>query len=302
MADRLSIIIISYNMGRAAPRSIYSLTAAYQHKMRESDYEIIVVDNGSSEPLNEADITSIAGNIRYFYLENPPSSPAHAINFAVEKAAGQVLCVMIDGAHLVSPGILSYGLDLFSSLANPIVLAQRFFLGPGPQPETIMDGYDEIAEDTLLESIQWPEDGYRLYEIGYPCRIEPNGKRLKLFWFARLFESNCFFFRRSAFERINGCDERFDFPGGGLLLPDLYRQLADLDDVELVQLIGEASFHQLHGGISTSVSKDRQKVLWQDYCRQYEQIRGKAFEVTKKPLRFYGHIPNKLVRKYMLIG
>src|SRR5690606_7281715 len=118
--------------------------------------------------------------IRYFYLENPPPSPAYAINYAVKQARGDVICLMVDGAHMLTPGALSYGLDLFLSLANPVVLAPQFFLGHTTQTESIFEGYNEEKEDALLEEIGWPADGYRLFEIGVPYRLEPRGKRPKL--------------------------------------------------------------------------------------------------------------------------
>jgi glycosyltransferase involved in cell wall biosynthesis len=289
-------------MQRAAPRSIEALTASYQKNLSEDEYEIIVVENGSSEPLNEKDIIQAGSNVRYFYLDNPPASPAFAINYGVEKSIGEVACIMVDGAHILTPGALSYGLELFSALKNPVVLTPQFFLGEGPQTETIYEGYDEAREDALLGAIGWPADGYRLFEIGVPYRIEPGGIRPKLFWFVRMFESNCMFVRKEAFLSVGGCDERFDIPGGGILLPDLYRQLTRLEDIEIVQLMGEASFHQLHGGVSTNTNRENQKNKWQTYLRQYEEIRGEPYEVSKKGIKYYGHMPSMQARQLMITG
>lgn len=299
---RLSIILIAYNMRRAAPRSVQALSAAYQRDIAAADYEIIVVENGSTEPLDERTVTALGDNIHYHYLPDAPPSPAHAINHGVRLATGEVIAVMIDGAHILTPGVLSFGLQSFLSMANPVVVTLPFFLGPGPQMETVPLGYDEAAEDALLDSIDWPADGYRLFEIGVPYRIEPKGMRPKLLWMVRQFESNCLFMRRSAFLAVGGCDERFDIPGGGMLIPDLYRQLARIEDTELVQLLGEASFHQVHGGTSTNVSRADQKKQWQGYLRQYEAIRGEPFEVSKKPLKFFGHIPHPRVRELLMTG
>jgi glycosyltransferase involved in cell wall biosynthesis len=299
---RLSIVLIAYNMQRAAPRSVQSLGAAYQRDIAGEDYEIIVVENGSTEPLDEQAIQALGDNIQYHYLEDAPPSPARAINHGVNLASGEVIAVMVDGAHMLTPGALSFALQPFASMVNPVVVPLRFFLGPGPQMETVLQGYDEATEDALLESIGWPEDGYRLFEIGVPYRIEPRGIRPPLLWTVRQFESNCLFMRRSAFDAVGGCDERFDIPGGGALIPDLYRQLARLADSELVQLIGEASFHQLHGGISTSVSRTDQKQQWQNYLQQYQAIRGEPFHVSQKPLKFFGHFPHPQVRELMISG
>jgi len=298
----LSVVVIVHNMRRAAPRSILSLTTPYQIDVCGEDYEVIVVENGSSEPLDGQEIEQLPGNIKYFYLEDAPPSPAYAINFGVAQSSGEILAIMVDGAHMLTPGVLSYGLQSFSCHSNPIVVVAPFFLGPAAQMQSIMEGYDEQQEDALLEHIQWPEDGYRLFDIGVPYRIEPGGVRPKLFWFVRQFESNCLFMRRSSFLAVGGCDERFDIPGGGILLPDLYRQLGRMEDATLVQLMGEASFHQVHGGTSTNVTREEQKEKWQSYLRQYEAVRGEPYEVCKKPLRYYGHMPSASARELMISG
>ena len=201
---RLSIILIVYNMRRAAPRSVQALCADYQRDIAAGDYEIIVVENGSTEPLDERDVTGLGDNIHYHYLPDAPSSPAHAINYGASLARGAVIAIMVDGAHILTPGVLSFGLKSFLSMANPVVVTLPFFLGPGPQMETVPQGYDEEAEDAMLDSIDWPKDGYRLFEIGVPYRIEPKGLRPKLLWMVRQFESNCLFMRRSAFHAAGG--------------------------------------------------------------------------------------------------
>lgn len=299
---KLSVIVIVHNMRRAAPRTVHSLSAAYQLGVEGDDYEIIIVENGSDTPLTEAEVCSLGDNIHYYYLQDPPPSPAYAINYGVSKSSGDVLSIMVDGAHMLSPGVLRHALQIFQAMNNPIVVTLPFFLGPGPQTETIAQGYNEAQEDTLLEGIAWPEDGYRLFEVAVPFRIEPNGVRPKQLWMVRQFESNCLFMRRMSFDAVGGCDERFDIPGGGILIPDLYRQLCRLDDTEIVQLMGEASFHQVHGGTTTNVSADQQKEKWQRYLRQYEEIRGEAFEVSKKSLSFFGHLPTRETRQLMQTG
>jgi glycosyltransferase involved in cell wall biosynthesis len=302
MQPQLSIILIVHNMQRAAPRAIASLCAAYQSGIDSSRYEILVVENGSKDRLSATEIEEMAPNIRYFYLDSPPPSPAFAINFAAEKARGDTLCLMVDGAHMLTPGVLRHALEIFRAKSNPLVLAPAFFLGPGPQTETIYQGYNEEGEDKLLAGISWPENGYRLFEVGVPYRIEFEGVRPKLFWFVKQFESNCLFMRRDSFHAVNGCDERFDIPGGGMLIPDLYRRLCDQADAEIVQLVGEASFHQVHGGISTNVDPQSQAGQWERYSSQYEAIRGNEFVVSPKPVSYYGHMPNQHARKLMLTG
>jgi glycosyltransferase involved in cell wall biosynthesis len=300
---KLSVIIVVHNMLRAAPRSLQALSGAYQQRIEAEDYEVIVVENGSTQPLERAKVEALGRNFHYHYLTDPPPSPAYAINFGVSQARGEALAIMVDGAHILTPGVLRYALDMFAAHRNPLVLTAPFFLGPGPQMETIAAGYDETEEDRLLASIDWPQAGYRLFEVGVPYRIiEDPQTRPKLFWFVRQFESNCLFVRKTSFEAVGGCDERFDIPGGGIMLPDLYQQLCSQEDSEIIQLLGEASFHQIHGGVSTNTTTEKQREKWNSYLAQYQAIRGKPFEVSQKPLRFYGHMPSRHTSQLMKTG
>lgn len=303
MSLRLSVVVVVFNMERELPRTLRALSPAYQQGVSRGDYEVIVVDNGSSRSLPVGIIDAADADVRLIRLEDAPPSPARAINAGVEAARGEVVAIMVDGAHILTPGVFSHALDMFSARPNPLVVVAPFFLGPGPQTRTVAEGYDQREEDRLLDSIDWPAQGYRLFEIGVPYRIvEDPETRPRLFWFVRQFESNCLLVRKSAFERVRGCDERFDFPGGGALLPDLYRRLCDLDDAEIVQLMGEGSFHQVHGGVSTNTSAQDQRRQWESYLAQYRTLRGVEFEVSQKPIRYYGRMPNRAATQLMKTG
>lgn len=303
LAPKLSIIVIAYNMSRAIPRTIQSLLPPYQQFISISDVEILIVENGSRDPLDKTAVEAASPNISYHYLEDAPGSPARAVNFGVEMARGEVVAIMVDGAHLASPALLHFGLKSFFTELNPVVTAPRFFLGPDSQVNSVHNGYDEETEDELLQDINWPDsDGYRLFEISTPYRYDfPTGPP-KLFWFVRQFESNCLFLRKSFFYEIGECDERFDFPGGGCLMPDLYRRACEAEGASIVQLLGEATFHQIHGGITTNTTRAEQNSLWKKYTDQYKAIRGRDFDICRKPQLFVGHMPHKAAAKLMLTG
>jgi hypothetical protein len=103
-------------------------------------------------------------------LEDASSSPARAINIALNEAAGEIVCLMIDGAHILTPGVFRMALASYAAFENPVVTTRYFWLGPDAQNESISHGYDGTVEDQLLQKIEWPHDGYRLYEIGTPLR------------------------------------------------------------------------------------------------------------------------------------
>src|SRR5581483_9041619 len=51
---------------------------------------------------------------------------------------------------------------------------------------------------------------------------------------------------------LGGFDERFASPGGGYVNLDAYRRALDLPRTRLIVLLGEGTFHQVHGGAATS--------------------------------------------------
>ncbi len=284
---KLSVIVVAHNMRREIPRTLQSLAASYQYDSAELDYEVLVLDNNSSEPLDERMVQSCGGNFHYRFLADAPPSPAYALNHGARHTSGEILCFMIDGAHLLTPGTFRMALAAFRAFSNPVVLTRYFYMGPGSQNETIQDGYNQAEEDRLLASIDWPNDGYRLFEVGVPLQ----GRLPKITWFNKMIESNCLFMRRSLFDHIGGAEERFDIPGGGFLNIDLLYEAATVEGVTPVQLIGEGSFHQMHGGATTNVSPEERDARVKIYNEQYLSIRGHAFTTIEKDIYYLGHMP-----------
>jgi glycosyltransferase involved in cell wall biosynthesis len=274
-------------MRREIPRALQSLSASYQHECADLDYEVLVIDNNSSEPLDPKMVESFGANFRCHYLKDSPPSPAFAMNYGARNSTGEIVCFMIDGAHMLTPGTFKLALGAFRAFANPVVLTRYFYMGPGPQNETMLEGYDQAEEDRLLASIDWPNDGYRLFEVGVPLQ----GRHPKITWFNKMVESNCLFMRRELFERMGGAEERFDIAGGGFLNADMLYEAASIDGVTPVQLVGEGSFHQVHGGTTTNVTPQERDARVQVYLEQYRRIRGRDFAAIEKDIYFLGHLP-----------
>jgi tetratricopeptide (TPR) repeat protein len=156
-------------------------------------------------------------------------------------------------------------------------------------------GYDQAREDALLDAIDWPNDGYRLFEIGTMDDSSVDG------WFQSISESNALFLRRELWELLGGVDERFDAPGGGLMNLDTYRRAGELPDAELVILLGEATFHQLHGGVSTNGSLESLSGLLAGWCKQYETIRGYSFACPKlkNAPTYLGTVPRPALARFV---
>jgi len=267
----VSVVVLGYNMPREAPRTLHSLSAAYQRHIEPDEYEVIVVDNGSNPPFDPKIIDGLSGNFRLIRIDHASPSPAQAVNQGMAEARGEVIGVMIDGARMVTPGLLHFALHGASLYNRAVVASIGWFLGFDDQRLALESGHNEEREDALLKSIDWPADGYRLFEIGTLAGSSPNG------WLLPIAESNALFLRRELWERLEGFDERFDLPGGGLLNLDTYRRALDLPNAELVVLLGEGSFHQIHGGIATNSDIDLFPEAFRSWAQQYETIRGRAW-------------------------
>ena len=285
---KLSVIVVTYDMSRELPRTLQSLTRSYQQGCEELDFEVLVVDNGSPNPMPEDSITLHGPEFKYYYLENPPPSPAYALNFGSEQASGEILCFMIDGAHLLTPGVFSKGMASFRAFPDAVVLTRYFYMGPGRQNETILEGYNKAVEDELLEKINWPKNGYRLFEVGTPLVF----KAFPIVtWFYKPLESNCLFMPKRNFLEMGGVDERFDIPGGGFLNLDFYKRACDMERAQPVILIGEGSFHQMHGGTTTNIAPEELDRRVEEYKQQYREIRGGDLVAVDKDFFYFGHMP-----------
>lgn len=251
----LSIVVVAYRMPRQALNTLHTLSAAYQREIEESDYEVIVVENESDLNLDGERVRSLGSNFRYHLRSESGVSPAGAINAGLKRCRGTFVGLMIDGARMATPRIVRYALDGLTMDQNALVVIPGYRLG---REEQLREGgidFDERREQALLESIDWRSDGYQLFEIGSLGDANPRG------FFHPLLESNAMFASRERFAAIGDADERFQLPGGGGLNLHLYRSLGTLPDTRLVVLAGEGTFHQQHGGVSTSANPQRGPVL-----------------------------------------
>ncbi|MGJ8668072.1 MAG: methyltransferase [Oceanococcus sp.] len=278
---RLSIVAVFYNMSREAPRTLHSLSRQYQQDAEDIDYEIIAVDNGSSHPLEQDDLSLHGDNFRLITVTDAPPSPAHAINLGVAAAQGEYIGVLIDGARIASPGMVRAAFDALTAFSKPFVSTVGFHLGPDMQTRSPAAGYNQRVEDELLQDIDWKNNGYRMFERSALAGSSRNG------WLGSLAESNLFFLARSMFDELGGYDERFDLPGGGFVNLDFYKQACECQDSQLVTLLGEATFHQIHGGIMTNRPEEKLAAELQRYRQQYREIRDQEFKPSaRKPLLF----------------
>ncbi len=287
MPPDLSVVIACYRMAGQIGNTLRSLLPPYQQHVLARDYEILLVDNGSPEPLAD-EVWQIAENIRYTYVlpELARPSPAAAINAAVARARGSIVGVMIDGARMVTPGVLYWGQRLARTAPRAAVDVRGWHLGFQRQNDSIRDGYGPEAERRLLASVRWPENGYRLFQIAAPTFHTRFG------FSGRANESNCVFLARELFQAIGGLDERYSYPGGGVVNLDFFWRVVTAAQ-PVFTLLGEGNFHQVHGGAATGLTRAELARADVEWWAEYERLSRPRTPVPPYDPILAGHIPRE---------
>jgi hypothetical protein len=257
------VVVVVHDMARELPRTLRSLSPGYQRGMTADDYEIVLVDNGSPQPVDPALVASFEGRLMLERIDPAPPSPAQAANLGLRLAGGDLVGLLVDSARLASPGLLAEVRRAACLGRRPVITAPSFHLGPVRHMEAAEAGYDQAAEDELLATTKWEDDGYRLFEISTLAGSWGRGL------FGPAGESSSLFCPRAIWDELGGLDERFTLPGGGLVNHDLYRRACGLDGVELIVLLSEGTFHQFHGGAATT-----RRFSWDEMQSEYEAIAG----------------------------
>ncbi len=263
---KLSLVVIAYNMARELPRTLLSLSPAMQRNCTAGDYELIVVDNGSAQAVEPP---PTAAGVRLVRIEPAvaAASPVQAVQLGLDCARGDLVGVLIDGARLASPGLVASALRAQRLSPRAVILTLGFHLGPKVQMQSVHEGYDQAVEDRLLEAARWWEDGYRLFDISVLAGSSSRG------WFHPINESNAIFMPRALWSELGGCDPRFVSPGGGYANLDLLKRAVALDGATVVTLLGEGTFHQVHGGVATNALEGPHAAFEAEYLA----IRGEPY-------------------------
>jgi hypothetical protein len=273
---RLSIIVVVYRMSRQAMNTLYSLSTRYQRNVDARDYEIVVMENLSTDNLDPQAVQALGNNIRHFQRQETAVSPVNAINEGFREARAPFIGLIIDGARMVTPRVVEYALAAARLSANTLVAVPAFNLGPHLHHEHIDCDYGEAQEKALLGQCRWQDNGYRLFDISNLGEANPRGL------FQPFMENNCYFSSRENFAAIGYADERFQYPGGGSLNLHMFRSIGMLPGCDLYCVMaGEGTFHQFHGGVTTAQIAGRSALL-ASFREQLESIWGGRFPALER--------------------
>lgn len=280
----VSILVCAYNMQRELPRTLFTLSKSYQRNLEGITCEVVVLDNGSSPAVDEEEIRKIIPDVRVIRPEVCLQSPACAINKAMRELKGRLLGLWIDGARLASPGLVARALDAWRADASKAIGTLAFHLGPDVQVRSVGDGYSALVEDSLLASIPWKKNGYQLFQIAVPASSSAAG------WFGCMNETNGFFVDREFWSALGGLDERFSMPGGGYVNLDLWARAVAASNNNPWVILGEATFHQVHGGASSNGGTET-RIMMRD---EYVSIKCQPFQKLDYRARYVGSLDDEI--------
>lgn len=260
----LTAIVVFHNMGREAPRTLHSFSRNYQRQTGDLDYRVIAIDHGSTPNLERRDIAGL--DVEYRRIETTAVSPVSAIIEATSAIDSEYLMVNIDGARILSPGLIQSVHQVSKAIETPFVYTLGWHLGPDIQNRSITEGYNQHVEDRLLEEIEWQSNGYRLFEKSALAGSSEGG------FLNPIAESNCFAMKTVDWHRTGGFHPGFQTPGGGLVNLDFFKRAVEFPGLTPVCLLGEGTFHQIHGGVATNVPKEEHPMP--TFQEEYQRIRG----------------------------
>ncbi len=280
MTPSLSIVVVVHNMQREAARTLHTLCAEYQTNVDAGQYEVLVVDSGSSTPLPAGLVASFGSNFRHFAITPRHPSPVSALEFGYTQCRAPFVAFAIDGARMLSPGCIGSMITLLAQNPCNFVYTAGFHLGEQSQQLAASTGYDQKAEDVLLQTVDWKKDGYLLFSIACLAGSSSQGM------LNPIAESNLFALSRTHHDAIGGFNARFTSPGGGYVNLDYFQRAMSHPALQPILLLGEGTFHQYHGGAAANAPPDSERHAL--FRREYESIRGQPFLRPVRRPAYYG--------------
>ena len=277
----LSVIVPCRDMRREIPRTLASLGPDYQG-VRGDRYEIELIEMPSPNNLGDVEKASFPPNLRHT-LEKENLPLTHAVNRAVARTAAPHLLICVDGARILSSGIVRRCLEAIRIDPRSTLATHALDLGLRPQEVAVPAGtHDAKIEDALLESIDFPTRPNGLFAISSWARSSREG------WFGQMAESCAILVPRARFEEAGGYEEKVTTPGGGLANADFYARITADRSVPLFFALGEATFRQHHAERTAASGGATCAAL----AVEFERQTGRSVErAPARPWRYLGALP-----------
>ena len=162
---------------------------------------------------------------------------------------------------------------------------RHWFIG-GDQRWLTMVGYTRAQEDQLFERIRWPMNGYDLFRIGVPMSENPEP------WFDGTQREQLPDVADGAVRPHRRLRRSLRSGWRWICQPrSVAARQRGRATAPLVAPIGEASFHQFHGGTTTNVDDVEKDLRVRAYASAYRALRGEDFTmVGRGHLTFRGRI------------
>jgi len=279
--DGITFVIAAYNIPQQIERTLMTCSPHYQ-KAPPQEIEIIVVDNGSKTPLTMADFKKFPRVTKVINVEGKPS-PVFGLNEGIKAARFSNVAIIIDGAHMLTPGVFKNTKAMCKSFTRPVINIPQYILGRVSQNlNTNPDAFARESED--LKAIGWPGNGYELFNYA----VMPGENMSRNFYNA--VETNCLITNKTVLEDCGAFNEKFDEPGAGLANLELFMRLCNNPDNQYIMIPGEGSFHQDHGGTTTNPSPEERDKLVQEYFETYKKITGDKRLLNVRGPFVYGNV------------
>ena len=264
-----------------------------------SDYEIILIDNGSAKILGD-ETRTISPNLEYIYIPPNKSSPnpALAMNRAAALSRTPLLCLMIDGARMLTPGVLSWGIRLLELVPGAMVEVRGWHLGPKWQPESVAEGYNRTLNLSFSNRCVGGKTAIGFLIFRQPARKQNWVSRARLR--SRIVSSSAVHsLINSAGSTIATRNLAVDWSTSIFMRAQWPRRIMS------GRFSGKA-FHQVHGGAATSLSLEGLRLAAVRWDAESYRLRGPLLPVDPAKFILAGHIPSEfqawLSRKTSLQG
>ena len=277
----VSFIVVAYNIPQQLQRTLKSLTPAFQSAASDQ-IEVIIIDNGSSPALVESDFKHFPMVSEIIRVDDRPS-PVFGLNLGIAKARFDTVALMIDGAHIITPGIFNNTKKIMDSAPRPVINVPQYTLGPASQNLRSLENAYEV-EEVALKDLGWPGNGYALFDYAVIPGESLNAHTLDA------IESNCLITTKEVLQDCGAFDERFDEAGAGLANIEIFHRLSHDERNQFITFPGEGTFHQDHGGTTTSLASSQRDALVATFYDKYKEITGDIKNFSFRPTAVFGEV------------